>query len=191
MLDIFTRPDMTFSQVDNAVTETVNRGISFIVAAGEVMLNGPIQGGVFPELRAKSAKEMSMLDFSIHPIGGIVPIMEKQKYTQLAKIMLAQKSNLAPNRPVHMFGCGHPMLFPMLIAMGADLFDSAAYVLFARDGRLLTPWGTEKIAEIEEWPIIMPAVAHYSPADVRKMNKEERTILLSKFNLEVTLARII
>ena len=190
MLDIFTRPDMTFSQVDNAVTETVNRGTTSIVAAGDVMLNGPIQGGVFPELRAKSAKEMSMLDFSIHPIGGIVPIMEKQKYTQLAKIMLACKSNLAPNRPVHMFGCGHPMLFPMLIAMGADLFDSAAYVLFARDGRLLTPWGTEKIAEIEEWPIIMPAVAHYSPADVRKMNKEERTILLSKFNLEVTLQEL-
>ena len=79
MLDIFTRPDMTFSQVDNAVTETVNRGTPSIVAAGDVMLNGPIQGGVFPELRAKSAKEMSMLDFSIHPIGGIVPIMEKQK----------------------------------------------------------------------------------------------------------------
>ena len=71
---------------------------------------------------------MSELGFSVHPIGGIVPIMEQQKYKDLAKIMFACKSNLAPNRPVHMFGCGHPMLFPMLIAMGADLFDSAAYV---------------------------------------------------------------
>ena len=133
---------------------------------------------------------MSELDFSIHPIGGIVPVMEQQKYTHLAKIMLATKSNLSPNRPVHMFGCGHPMLFPMLIALGADLFDSAAYVLFARDGRLLTPWGTEKISEIEEWPIIMPAIANYTPAEVRKMNKEDRTILLSKFNLEVTLQEL-
>ena len=78
----------------------------------------------------------------------------------------------------------------MLIAMGADLFDSAAYVLFARDGRLLTPWGTEKIAEIEEWPILMPSITHYSPSDVRSMSKEERTILLSKYNLEVTLQEI-
>ena len=187
MLDIFTRPDMTYSQVEKAVDETIDRGQISIDTAGDVMLNGPIQGGLFPELRVKSSVGMSKLDFSIHPIGGIVPIMEQQKYRDLAKIMLASKSNLAPNRPVHMFGCGHPMLFPMLVAMGADLFDSAAYVLFARDGRLLTPWGTERISDIEEWPILMPAITNYSPAEVRAMDKQERTILLSKYNLEVTL----
>ena len=114
-----------------------------------------------------SAKKMSELDFSVHPIGGIVPVMEQQKYTNLAKIMLATKSNLSPNRPVHMFGCGHPMLFPMLIALGADLFDSAAYVLFARDGRLLTPWGTEKF---QKWKngLIMPSVSNYTPARLEK-----------------------
>lgn len=190
MLDVFTRPDMTYSQVKEAVIETVKRGTPSISTAQEMMLNGPIQGGIFPELRAMSAKKMSELDFSVHPIGGIVPVMEQQKYTNLAKIMLATKSNLSPNRPVHMFGCGHPMLFPMLIALGADLFDSAAYVLFARDGRLLTPWGTEKISEMEEWPIIMPSVSNHTPAEVRKMNKEERTILLSRFNLEVTLQEL-
>lgn len=187
MLDIFTRPDMTYSQVEKAVDETIERGQISIDTAGDVMLNGPIQGGLFPELRVKSSIGMSELGFSIHPIGGIVPIMEQQKYRDLAKIMLACKSNLAPNRPVHMFGCGHPMLFPMLVAMGADLFDSAAYVLFARDGRLLTPWGTERISDIEEWPILMPAITNYSPAEVRAMDKQERTILLSKYNLEVTL----
>ncbi len=187
MLDVFTRPDMTYSQVEKAVDETIKRASVSLETANGVMLNGPIQGGLFPELRIKSAKGMSELDFAIHPIGGIVPIMEQQKYRDLAKIMLASKSNLSPNKPVHMFGCGHPMLFPMLVAMGADLFDSAAYVLFARDGRLLTPWGTERISEIEEWPIIMPVVSNISPAEVRKMKKQERTVLLSKFNLEVTL----
>lgn len=190
MLDVFTRPDMKYSEVKKAVVETIDRGKVSVETADEMMLNGPIQGGLYPELRAKSAKGMSELGFSVHPIGGIVPIMEQQKYKDLAKIMFACKSNLAPNRPVHMFGCGHPMLFPMLIAMGADLFDSAAYVLFARDGRILTPWGTEKIAELEEWPILMPSITHFSPADVRKMNKEERTILLSKYNLEITLQEI-
>ena len=190
MLDVFTRPDMKFSEVERAVIETIDRGKISVDTADEMMLNGPIQGGLYPDLRAKSAKGMSELGFSVHPIGGIVPIMEQQKYKDLAKIMFACKSNLAPNRPVHMFGCGHPMLFPMLIAMGADLFDSAAYVLFARDGRILTPWGTEKIAELEEWPILMPSITHFSPADVRKMNKEERTILLSKYNLEITLQEI-
>ncbi|MBS84542.1 MAG: hypothetical protein CMA90_05360 [Euryarchaeota archaeon] len=190
MLDVFTRPDMKFSEVEKAVIETIERGKISVDTANETMLNGPIQGGLYPELRAKSARGMSDLGFSVHPIGGIVPIMEQQNYKDLAKIMFACKSNLTPNRPVHMFGCGHPMLFPMLIAMGADLFDSAAYVLFARDGRILTPWGTEKIAELEEWPILMPSITHYSPADVRKMNKEDRTILLSKYNLEITLQEI-
>ena len=190
MLDVFTRPDMKFSEVESAVMETIDRGKISVETADEMMLNGPIQGGLYPELRAKSAKGMSELGFSVHPIGGIVPIMEQQKYKDLAKIMFACKSNLAPNRPVHMFGCGHPMLFPMLIAMGADLFDSAAYVLFARDGRILTPWGTEKIAELEEWPILMPSITHFSPADVRKMSKEDRTILLSKYNLEITIQEI-
>mgnify|MGYP003685184063 FL=1 len=187
MLDIFTRPDMTFSQVENAVDETINRGQISIDTAAGTMLNGPIQGGLFPELRSKSAQGMGELNFNIHPIGGIVPIMEQQRYRELAKIMLASKSNLPPNRPVHMFGCGHPMLFPMLVAMGADLFDSAAYVLFARDGRLLTPWGTERISNIEEWPIIMPVIANITPAEVRGMKKQERTVLLSKYNLEITL----
>ena len=187
MLDVFSRPDMTYSQVEKADDETLERAPISIETAGGVMLNGPIQGGLFSKLRAKSAVGMSALDFSVHPIGGIVPIMEQQKYRDLAKIMLASKSNLSPNRPVHMCGCGHPMLFPMLIAMGADLFDSAAYVLFARDGRLLTPWGTERISEIEEWPIITPSVANITPSEVRAMKKQERTILLSKFNLEVTL----
>ncbi len=187
MLDVFSRPDMTHSQVEKAVDETIKRASISIKTAGNVMLNGPIQGGLFPELRAKSASGMSALDFTVHPIGGIVPVMEQQMYRDLAKIMLACKSNLSPDRPVHMFGCGHPMLFPMLIAMGADLFDSAAYVLFARDGRMLTPWGTERVSDIEEWPIIVPAVANITPSEVRAMKKQERTVLLSKFNLEVTL----
>ena len=190
MLDVFTRPDMTYNQVKEAVDDTISRSQISINVAEDMMINGPIQGGLFPDLRAHSAAEMSNLDFNIHPIGGIVPVMEQQRYKVLAKIMLACKPNLSPERPVHMFGCGHPMLFPMLIAMGADLFDSAAYVLFARDGRLLTPWGTEKISEIEEWPVIMPAISNYNPKDILKMNKEERTIILSKYNLEVTLQEL-
>ena len=190
MLDVFSRPDMTFTQVEAAVDETINRAEISLAAAGNVMLNGPIQGGIFPELRTKSARTMSEFGFAIHPIGGIVPVMEQQRYKELAKIILASKSNLNPSRPVHIFGCGHPMLFPMLVALGADLFDSAAYALFARDGRLLTPWGTERIDELTEWPILVPSVVNHTPAEVRAMSKEERTTLLAHFNLEVTLQEL-
>ena len=59
MLDVFTRPDMNYSEVESAVLETIERGVSSVAVAGNVMLNGPIQGGLFPDLRAKSAKGMS------------------------------------------------------------------------------------------------------------------------------------
>jgi 7-cyano-7-deazaguanine tRNA-ribosyltransferase len=68
-----------------AVDETIERGQISIDTASDVMLNGPIQGGLFPELRVKSSIGMSKLGFSIHPIGGIVPIMEQQKISRLSQ----------------------------------------------------------------------------------------------------------
>ena len=190
MLDIFTRPDMSFEEVSEAVDETISRGVTSLECAKEMMLNGPIQGGLFAELRQRSAKEMSNLDFAVHPIGGIVPIMEQQSYVELAKIILACKGELNPSKPVHLFGCGHPMLFPMAIALGADLFDSAAYALFARDGRLLCPWGTERVDELVEWPMIMPCVARHTPEEVRALDKDAKLKILAHYNLEMTLAEL-
>lgn len=190
MLDVFSRPDMTHEQVEHCVDETIVRAQQSVDASGTTMLNGPIQGGLFKDLRTKSAKGMAAFDFAVHPIGGIVPVMEQHKYKDYAKIMLATLPYLPPHRPVHMFGCGHPMLFPMSIALGADLFDSAAYALFARDGRLLTPWGTEKIESLMEWPMMMPCVANVTPIDVKALGKQERETLLARYNLEMTLSEL-
>ena len=44
MLDVFTRPDMKFSEVERAVIETIDRGKVSVDTADEMMLNGPIQG---------------------------------------------------------------------------------------------------------------------------------------------------
>lgn len=190
MLDVFSRPDMTHEQVEHCVDETLERAAKSVVASGSTMLNGPIQGGLFKDLRTKSAKGMAEHQFAVHPIGGIVPVMEQHRYKDYAKIMLATLPYLPPERPVHMFGCGHPMLFPMSIALGADLFDSAAYALFARDGRLLTPWGTERIDSMNDWPMMMPCVATITPVEVKAMSKEERTALLARYNLEMTLSEL-
>ena len=78
------------------------------------------------------------------------------------------------------------MLFPMCIALGADLFDSAAYALFAKDGRLLSEEGTYRIESMVEWPTQSSHISTYTPAQVRAMRKPERTSLLARHNLEVT-----
>ena len=192
MLDVFGRPDMTREQLENSVQETAERAEpSLSVAGSEMLLNGPIQGGTHADLRADSSLLMGSAEsegrgFAVHPIGGIVPLMEQQRYQELFEILLASKSNLPPDRPVHFFGCGHPMLFPMAIALGVDLFDSAAYAIFARDDRLLTPDGTVKLGDIQEWPFNSHALFGTTPQGVREMDRDERSVILAKHNLEVT-----
>ena len=56
--------------------------------------------------------EYQQSNFSIHPIGGIVPLMESQRYHDLSEIILSSSSELPANRPMHIFGCGHPILIP-------------------------------------------------------------------------------
>ena len=192
ILDVFGRPDMSLQELDESVIETAHRAEKSLEVSGQnLLLNGPIQGGTHQELRAKSAKLMGQLEgpfrgFTIHPIGGIVPLMEQQRYKELFSILLAAKSSLPPDRPIHLFGCGHPLLFPLSIALGVDIFDSAAYAIFARDDRLLTPTGTLKLEDLKEWPFSSRALFGTTPDQIRSMDKEEKTIILSHHNLEVT-----
>ena len=192
MLDVFGRPDMSREEAENSVNETYSRvSLSLSEAGDSILLNGPIQGGVYEDLRAKSAELMSRVDesgatFAIHPIGGIVPLMEKQRYQELFSIILAAKSQIPPNKPIHMFGCGHPMLFPLSVALGVDFFDSAAYALFARDDRILTPEGTVKVQGLKEWPISSKALFGRTPSEVLSLPKDERSKVLARHNLEVT-----
>ncbi len=192
MLDVFGRPDMSREELEGAVEETADRAEpSLAVAGSDMLLNGPIQGGTHADLRAQSSLLMGSSEsegrgFAVHPIGGIVPLMEQQRYRELFEILLASKSNLPLDRPVHFFGCGHPMLFPMAIALGVDLFDSAAYAIFARDDRLLTPEGTVKLGDIQEWPFNSHALFGTTPQGVREMDRDERSAILAKHNLEVT-----
>ena len=92
MLDVFGRPDMSRDQIQHAVDETFERAnISLLEAREDILLNGPIQGGLYHDLRAKSASLMSQVQdsgktFAVHPIGGIVPLMEQQRYLELSLI---------------------------------------------------------------------------------------------------------
>lgn len=190
MLDVFGTPQMSREEVESAVEVTVERAQASLEAAGETMLNGPIQGGIHADLRRRSAELMGGHGFAVHPIGGIVPLMEKQRYRELVEIILACREQIPWQRPIHMFGCGHPHLFPICVALGADLFDSAAYALFARDDRLLMPWGTVKLAELEEFPISTEALAGKTVQEVRLLPDDARTELLARHNLEVTASEL-
>ena len=116
--------------------------------------------------------------------------MERQRYRELVEIILACREHIPWNRPIHMFGCGHPHLFPICVALGADLFDSAAYALFARDDRMLMPWGTVKLGDLDEFPISTAALSGHTPASVLSLPDDARCELLARHNLEVTASEL-
>ncbi|MFB6143577.1 MAG: tRNA-guanine transglycosylase, partial [Halorientalis sp.] len=74
----------------------------------------------------------------------------------------------------------------LAVAMGCDLFDSAAYALYARDGRYLTVRGTEHLADLEYLPCSCPVCADHTPADLEAATADERERLLAEHNLHVT-----
>ncbi len=123
------------------------------------------------------------LNFDVHAIGGVVPLMEDYRFAELARVVLHAKRRLGHAKPVHLFGAGHPMVFALAALLGCDLFDSAAYALYARDGRYITPQGTFKLQELKELPCSCDVCLEHSAGELRSLEPEERERLLAKHNL--------
>lgn len=114
-------------------------------------LNAPVQGSTHPDLRRRSASE-AYGNGDVYPVGAVVPLMSDYRFGDLVDVVVAAKHGLGVDAPVHLFGAGHPMVFALAVALGCDLFDSAAYALYADEGRYMTPEGTLHVDELDELP---------------------------------------
>ncbi|MHA2374236.1 MAG: tRNA-guanine transglycosylase, partial [Candidatus Thorarchaeota archaeon] len=103
---------------------------------------------------------------------------------------LAAKKHLPLNRPVHLFGCGHPMLFAQAALLGCDFFDSASYVKFAESGRMLLPDGTVHLKDLKELPCECPVCSQTTAEALKKLGTSEKETELMKHNLYVSAAEI-
>ena len=190
ILDVFGTPDQTFKQAEEGMKETLSRAKKSVEIKDDMILSTPVQGSIYPDLRFKCAKELSKIGGDFYPIGGVVPLMENQRYTDLINVILSSKRGLDPSKPVHLFGAGHPMIFPMAVALGCDFFDSSAYIKYAVDDRLIFTWGTEKLEDISELPCCCPVCSSYSSDELKKLSKKERTVEIAKHNLYVSFAEL-
>jgi len=184
-LDIPTLPDVPYQKAKSDLMVTLERAKE---ARGirEGYLNGTVQGSTHLRLRRMSAKRMAELDFDIHPVGAVVPLLMQYRFKDVADIVLTAKSELSPAKPVHLFGAGHPMMLSLYVLLGCDLFDSAAYVLYAKDNRYLTVYGTKKLEEMTYLPCNCPVCSNHTPQELMAMGNYERTRLLALHNLHVT-----
>ncbi|OUJ19059.1 Queuine/archaeosine tRNA-ribosyltransferase TGT [Methanonatronarchaeum thermophilum] len=181
-LDLPTPPGVSWDRAKNDLEVTLKRAREGVEVArnNNSVIAGPIQGSTHLDLRKKSAFEMSKLYFDLYCIGGVVPMMESYDFENLIKAVVASKSCLPFNAPVHLFGAGHPMVFAVAVAFGCDLFDSAAYALFAKRNRYLTNRGTWNVKEMEYLPCSCPAC---HGRDVNDLMDSE---LLARHNLYAT-----
>jgi 7-cyano-7-deazaguanine tRNA-ribosyltransferase len=157
---------------------------------GEMLVTAPVQGSTYPDLRVRAAREASETSLDIFPIGAVVPLMNEYEYDALVDVVAAAKRGLGENDPVHLFGAGHPMMFALAAALGCDLFDSAAYALYARDDRYLTVRGTEHLNELTYFPCECAVCTEHTPAELEAMPDERRHRLLGEHNLAVSFGEI-
>ncbi len=170
--------------VKTAVAETIQAAEEAVLPEG-VLWAGPVQGTGFPELQKKCAKAMAGYNFAVHPVGSIVPRMIEYDFRTVVQSVVNVRKNTPPDRLIHAFGAGHPMFFALLAAAGADLFDSAAYALYARDGRYLTEHGTFEVSKLTELPCSCPVCSASAPKDL-----SEDKGLLARHNLHATFKEI-
>ncbi len=183
VLDVFTEPDWSHEKTKRSLETTLERTRKACEIKGKMMINGVVQGSIYTDLREYSASAMADMDVDVHPVGGVVPLMEQYRYSELVDVVMASKKGLNPSRPVHLFGAGHPMILALATLMGCDLFDSASYAKFARDDRMMFLDGTFRLQDMQTLDCGCPACQGHTLQDLRKMSKNARTKLIAEHNL--------
>ncbi len=185
MLDVFSEPGHDHARAEADVQETIRRAKEAESLRGGMALVGAVQGGLHADLRERCAQAVSSLDVAVCAIGGVVPLLESYRFRDLVRVILASKKGLDPSKPVHLFGAGHPLIFPLAILLGCDLFDSASYAKYARDGRMLFPDGTRRASEVRESGCLCPVCTVHSIGEIAQSEA-----LLAEHNLHVCFGAI-
>ena len=106
------------------------------------LLFGITQGGIFRDLRKKSAYELVKLNFDGYSIGGLgLGEPKEEQY----KIIEHQKKIIPENKPIYLMGIGTPSEIVEAISKGIDMFDSRFPTQNARRGTLFTSKGKLRI----------------------------------------------
>ncbi len=158
-------------------------------------LFGIVQGGIFMDLRAESARFVSEMDLPGYAIGGLaVGETKAEMYTTLE-----QTTPLLPaHKPRYLMGVGSPEDLIHGVARGVDIFDCVLPTRVARNGAALTRQGRINMRnqrytgdpEPIEPGCTCYACTHFSRAYIRHLVKASEILghqLLSIHNLHLLL----
>ena len=160
-----------------------------VVGDTDAIWVGPVQGAEHSDLVEHSARELDRMGFQLMALGSPVELMEAYEFAMLARMIVAAKK-IIPSKPVHLFGAGHPLTIPLAVALGCDMFDSASYMLYAKDGRYMTSSGTVRLDELVYLSCQCPICSTHSLQDLSGMENDQRTIEIAKHNLHILKAEV-
>jgi 7-cyano-7-deazaguanine tRNA-ribosyltransferase len=192
ILDLPTGWKVSKENAEKTVNETLSRAKQLfnIRTREDILWVGPVQGGRHLDLVAYSAVEMGKLPFHIYALGSPTEVMERYRFDVLVDMVMTAKMKLPLDKPLHLFGAGHPFMFSLAVALGCDLFDSAAYAIYAREDRYMTETGTLRLNEIDYFPCACQNCSNKTPRQVLEMPKQKRQAFLAEHNLHICLSEL-
>ncbi|MGK7912008.1 MAG: tRNA guanosine(34) transglycosylase Tgt [Synechococcus sp.] len=122
------------TQAVRRTTAWIERCISAHRRSHDQALFGIVQGGVYPELRQQSARELRDFDLPGYAIGGV----SVGEPPELIEGIVRETAPLLPSdRPRYLMGVGtHPEMVAA-VAGGVDLFDCVIPTRWARHGTVV------------------------------------------------------
>jgi queuine tRNA-ribosyltransferase len=158
---------------------------------GAQALFGIVQGGAYPDVRARAARETVALGFDGYAIGGMAVGEPKPIMYELTATVAAL---LPTGQPRYLMGVGKPDDLVESVARGVDLFDCVLPTRNARNGQAFTWDGalTIKQARYERDPVPLDGECacytcrHFSRAYLRHLYMADELLayrLLSLHNV--------
>lgn len=118
-------------------TQWAARCLNVSHAPGQVVF-GIVQGSVFPELRARSARDLTDMDFPGYAIGGLSVGEPK---VIMYEVLDVTTPYLPEDKPRYLMGVGSADCLWEGVRRGVDLFDCVLPTRIARNGTALTSQG--------------------------------------------------
>ncbi len=190
-IDIVMPHNIEYEKAYEGVTKTIKHAKECVeIGSEEVSWVATVQGSVYEDLIRSSAEMLRELSFPYYALGSLKIATSQWLFKPQVKYVVEALKILPRSRPVHFWGLGHPATFSLFVLMGLDTFDSASYALYAKDDRIMYPWGTVRLDELEEFTFYSPYLEKYTPQELRNVSKEERERIIAKHNLWVILSEI-
>ncbi len=105
---------------------------------GNQALFGIVQGGMYRDLRERSARDLVDMNFDGYALGGL-SVGEDQETR--SRVIAETIVFLPENRPVYLMGLGAPEDLVAAVVRGVDMFDCVMPTRNARNGTLFTATG--------------------------------------------------